>query len=125
MTHWQGTHVVSRLRCLVDCHRACNPEKIGLEPQVLAEVDGVAAVQTASCVVPALQLRSSQGSFGDGDALAFSAGHASDKVIANLRVHGVADAEDGHHDVSHHRIGFLSTDAAGNMANGMGARCEG
>jgi hypothetical protein len=110
---------------LVDSHSRRDTNKISLKTQITTEINSVSTIQSTGRVIPALKLCSREGSLGDTHALALAAAHTSDKIIAHAGVYGVADAEDGHHDIAHHGVGFGARDAPWDVAQGVCAGGEG
>lgn len=119
-----STYIISRLRCLINRHSSRHIQEIGLQAQVLAEIDRIRAIKTSSRVVPALELGACKGGLGDADTLALATTDAADKVVADPRVDCVPDAKGGHHDVAHHGIGLDAGYPLGHVSAGAGAGRE-
>jgi hypothetical protein len=117
-------YLVSGLWSLVNSHSRRDTNKISLKTQITTEINGISTIQSTGCVVPALELCSREGSLSDANALALAAAHTPDEVIAHAGVDGVADAEDGHHDIAHHGVGFGARDAPRDVAQGVCAGGE-
>jgi hypothetical protein len=110
---------------LVDSHSCRDTNKISLKTQITTEINGVSTIQPTGRIVPALELCSCEGSFGDAHALALATAHTPDEVITHAGIYSVADAEDGHHDIAHHSVGFGARYASRDVAQGVCAGGEG
>lgn len=110
---------------MVDSHSRRDTNKISLKTQITTEINGVSTVQSASRVIPALKLCSREGSLGDTHALALATTYTPDKIVTHAGVNRMADAEDGHHDIAHHGVGFGARDAPWDVAQGVCAGGEG
>lgn len=119
--------VVCALGSLVDGNAASALEKVARHFQVLAELDGIGAIETSCAVIPALKRGTGQGSLGNGDTLALTTRHTANVLVTYTGVDCVADAEHGHHNIPQVLGKHVLGDPWGKLAGraGAGSKSEG
>jgi hypothetical protein len=106
----EGTHIIGGLGRLIQCDHGRHIKQIGLETQIVAEVNGICAIEPARGVVPALQLGAGEGCLGDADSFALSTADPSHKFVSNTRAARMVQAKDGHHDIATYRVELVAAE---------------